>query len=200
MPLVDQEEVLTTEAYLEWEKVQEIRHEYVDGHVFAMSGASLTHATVSLNAASLLRDHLRGGPCRIFTADVKAKVAAEGPFFYPDVIATCDERDRPNEYFVAHPVLIVEVLSPTTAAFDRGQKFRWYRRIETLREYVLVDTEQRSVECFRRNAQGQWVLYPFGPEGNIELESLGFRCSIDALYEDTSVPPAAQLTAGTTRL
>ena len=152
--LAEKTEVFTPEAYLEWEKLQNIRHEYVDGHVFAMSGASLTHATVAGNVFVLLRNHLRGGPCRVFTVDVKAKVSAEGPFFYPDVIVTCDERDRPSEYFVAHPALIVEVLSPTTAAFDRGQKFGWYRRIESLREYVLVGTAERGVECFRKDASG----------------------------------------------
>ncbi|MBI5442639.1 MAG: Uma2 family endonuclease [Deltaproteobacteria bacterium] len=192
MPLAEQPGALTPEAYLEWEKLQEGRHEYVDGQVFAMSGASLIHATVSLNIASLLRNHLRGGPCRAFTADIKARVAAEGPFFYPDVVVTCDERDRANAYYVAHPTLIVEVLSPTTAAYDRGQKFASYRRIETLREYVLVDTELRSVECFRKDASGHWVLYPFGPDGEVELESLGLRCLIDAVYEDTEVPARAE--------
>ena len=186
MPVAAESAVLSPGEYLDWEQAQDVKHEYVDGQVFAMAGASDAHGTVAGNFFALLRSHVRGGPCRAFVADMKVRVAPEGPFFYPDVVVTCDERDRGSEYFKEHPIAVIEVLSDATAAFDRGRKFEAYRRIDTLREYVLVDPERRRVECFRRDEQGRWVLYPFGPEGEVELESLAFRCTFDALYEDVA--------------
>jgi Uma2 family endonuclease len=105
-------------------------------------------------------------------------------FYYPDVMVTCDERDRTPDDFKRYPCLIVEVLSPTTAAFDRGEKFADYRTLETLREYVLINQERVSVECFRRNAEGRWVLYPYGEGEEVHLARVDFRCAIATLYED----------------
>ena len=178
---------LTPEQYLEWEKHQELKHEYIHGQVFAMAGASNAHVAIALNLASALRNDLRGGACRVFISDMKVQVQDNGPFYYPDILVTCDLGDRSADYVMRYPRLIVEVLSPSTEAFDRGHKFTDYRKLETLQEYVLIDTQRVSVECFRRNAEGRWVLYPYAEAEEVQLASLDFRCPISTLYEEVEL-------------
>lgn len=171
--------------YLAWEQAQPCRNEYVDGEVFAMSGASDAHGTAALNLAALLRSALRGKPCKPFISDMKVHVEAANSFFYPDILVTCDPRDRVPEasHVKHHPVLIVEVLSPTTEAYDRGNKFAAYRGLASLQEYVLVSTEQRRIEVFRRDDTGHWVLYPFALDEELELASVDFRCPVADVFE-----------------
>lgn len=188
MPLAKAADSMTPDEYLDWEEGQPEKSEYVDGQVYAMSGGTDAHVTITGNLFAMLRNHMRGGPCRAFVANMKVRVSPQGPFFYPDVVVTCDDRDRTHELFKEHPLLVVEVLSPSTAAFDRGRKFAWYRQIEELREYVLVDAEARSVECFRKNGEGRWVLYPYGPEDAVELASVAFSFAMAAVYEDVALP------------
>lgn len=173
--------------YLEWEKENEVKHEYLDGEVFAMAGASDAHVTITLNLASILRNHVRGSPCRTYMADMKVRVETANAFYYPDVMVTCDPRDTAEEYFKAHPSLIVEVLSASTAAFDRGRKFAAYRTLESLREYMLVDTDAVNVEIFRRDASGHWVLYTYAEGEEIELQSVGLTMPVEAVYEDVAI-------------
>ncbi len=129
--------------YLAWEAEQSCRHEYIDGEVLAMSGASDAHGTAALNLAAMLRSALRGIPCKPFIADMKVHVAAANSFYYPDILVTCDPRDRSPEasHVKQHPSLVVEILSLSTEAYDRGNKFAAYRQIEALQEYVLVSLE-----------------------------------------------------------
>lgn len=183
MPLVQTAPVFSPLDYLEWEKTGELKHEYLDGEVFAMAGASDAHVTAALNIAAILRNHVRGGPCRTYVADMKVRVEAVNAFFYPDVMVSRDARDS-GEYFKNHPILIVEVLSPSTAAFDRGRKFAAYRTLESLNEYLLVDTDAVSVELFRRDSEGRWVLYPYDAEGVVALDSVGLNIPVAAVYED----------------
>lgn len=175
---------VSPEDYLEGEKISPIKHEYVRGEIYAMAGASDAHVTISLNLATLLRNHVRGTGCRAYMADMKARIEQANIFYYPDVMVTCDERDRTPDDFKRYPCLIVEVLSPTTQAFDRGDKFADYRTIETLQEYVLINQERVNVECFVRNSEGRWVLYPYSAGEEIQLMSVNFTCAIAALYED----------------
>ena len=176
---------ISPENYLAGEKVSPIKHEYRQGEIYAMAGASKAHVIITLNVASLLRNHLRGSGCMPYMADMKVRNEAANFYYYPDVAVTCDERDRNSaEDFIRYPRLIVEVLSPTTAAFDRGEKFADYRTSESLQEYVLINQERVSVECFRRNAEGLWVLYPYSEGQEVELASVNFSCAIAALYED----------------
>ena len=174
------------EAYLEWERGNESRHEYLDGEVFAMVGARDAHVTVSLNLAMLLRNHLRGGPCRVYMADMKLRVEAADAFFYPDVMVTCNPGDRSagRDYFKQAPTLVAEVLSESTAGYDRGRKFAAYRRVAELREYLIVDPDEFSVELYRRGEDGHWVLFPTVAGEVVELASLDLRFPIEALYED----------------
>ncbi|MFE1746209.1 Uma2 family endonuclease [Coleofasciculus sp. H7-2] len=175
---------VSPEDYLEGEKISPIKHEYRQGEIYAMAGASDAHITIAGNLFALLRNHVRGSGYRVYMAEMKARIEQANIFYYPDVMVTCDERDRTPDDFKRYPCLIVEVLSPTTAAFDRGEKFADYRTLETLREYVLINQERVSLECFRRNAEGRWVLYPYGEGEEVHLASVDFRCAIAALYED----------------
>lgn len=173
----------TPQEYFEWEAQQELRYEYCDGEVFAMTGGSLPHADIALNIASFLRLQLQGR-CKVRNADAKVGITDEGPFLYPDVSVTCDERDRAAQKFSRFPCLIIEVLSPSTEAWDRGGKFALYRRLDTLKEYVLVGSQAKMVEVFRRDNQGTWRFIPYRENDDIELISLSLTVSIDAIYED----------------
>lgn len=181
---------LTADDYLAGEVLSPIRHEYVAGEVFAMAGATEEHATIAGNLFALLHAQVRGGPCRVYIADMKLRVEAADAFFYPDVFVTCDARDTSESLAKRHPSLICEVLSESTEAYDRGGKFAAYRTLETLSEYLLIDSRSRSVEVFRRQPDG-WLLAPVAPDGQLELMSLGFRCTVDALYEDVVFPTPA---------
>lgn len=108
----------------------------------------------------------------------------DGPYVYPDVSVSCDERGRTAQKFSCYPCLIVEVVSPGTEAYDRGGKFALYRRLDSLKEYVLVGSEAKTVEVFRRNSDGSWAFMPYGVGATIELTSLGTRVSVEAIYED----------------
>ena len=178
---------ITADDYLAGEIHSPIRHEYVAGEVFAMAGATEEHATIAGNLFALLRNQVRGGPCRVYIADMKLRVEAADAFFYPDVFVTCDARDTSEPLAKRHPTLICEVLSESTEAYDRGGKFAAYRTLESLSEYLLIDSRRRAVEVFRRQPGG-WLLAPVAPDGWLELHSLGFRCAVDALYEDVVFP------------
>jgi len=177
----------TPQAYFEWEAQQELRYEYFDGEVFAMTGGSLPHGRIGLNVSSLLKSHVRGKGCIALNSDCKVGISEKGPFTYPDASVSCDERDRTVEDFIRFPCLIVEVLSPGTEAYDRGGKFALYRRLESLQEYVLVGSETMTVEVFRRDQQGVWMFLPYGEGDEIELTSVGLRIAIAAIYEDVTL-------------
>ena len=171
--------------YLAWEAEQAVKHEFVRGEVFAMAGARQAHVTVSLNLASAFKNHLRGTPCRAYMADMKLRVEAADAGFYPDVVVTCDRRDQGGELlFISHPALVVEVLSDSTAAYDRGGKFADYRKLPSLNEYAVVDIAERRVECFRRNAENHWVLYDFAAAEACEFASIGLSLPLAAVFED----------------
>jgi Uma2 family endonuclease len=178
------------QEYLEWEDRQELRYEYFDGEVFAMTGGSLAHADIALNFASILREHLRGR-CKVRNSDAKIGITEDGPFTYPDVSVSCDERDRTATKFSMHPCLVIEILSPRTEAYDRGGKFQLYRRLESLREYVLVGSESMTVEVFQLNALGVWEFFPYGPGDEVLLNSIDLSVAIDRIYEDVLLVAAA---------
>ncbi len=185
MALPQQKVVFDAAAYLAWEAEQTERNEYVAGEVFAMVGVRQAHNVASGNLYTLLRQALKGSPCRVFIESVKTRVEAADCFFYPDVVVSCDARDRATPDFLSHPVLVVEVLSDSTAAFDRGNKFAAYRKLVSLQEYVLVDVLARRVEVFRRNAEQHWVLYEFNEGETVEFASLDLRLPMALVLEDT---------------
>lgn len=181
---------LSVEDYLQLESRSPTKHEYMNGDVYGMAGASDAHVTIAGNLFALLRSHLRGRGCRVFIADMKARIEARNCFYYPDVMVTCDPRDQETPNYKRFPKLIVEVLSDSTEAFDRGDKFETYQALDSLEEYVLINTRHRRVECFRRNAEGLWILQYYTPETNrFELQSVDFSDSLMVLYEDVVLEP-----------
>ncbi|AHE97558.1 Uma2 family endonuclease [Thioalkalivibrio paradoxus] len=183
------------EAFLAWEGEQQEKHEYFRGEVFAMVGASDRHVTIALNVASALRAHLRGGPCRSFISDMKLRVEAADAFFYPDVMVTCDETDRSRDLYKTAPVLVVEVLSPGTEAFDRGAKFAAYRLLPSLREYLLIDPATGALDLYRRDPENHWVLHPHGPHEAVELQSVGLNLTGARIFEDAPWGPSSNESA-----
>lgn len=187
---------ISPEEYLAAETTSPIKHEYRDGEVYAMAGGTDAHNQIAGNLYALLRAHLRGTGCRTYFADVKAHIEVLNRFYYPDVMVTCDDRDLSSSTFKHYPCLIVEVLSDSTEAFDRGDKFTDYRHLESLQEYVLVSQTRPQVEVFRRNAEGLWVLHPFSEGDRISLTSVGWEgamapsqsLTIADLYEEVSFP------------
>jgi Uma2 family endonuclease len=173
---------LTVAEYLEGELHSPVKHEYVAGQVFTMAGTSLGHNTLATNIHGLLREALRGGPCRAFVADIKVHVERANAFYYPDVVVTCDPVN-PKDHVIARPVLIVEVLSPSTEKIDQREKLLAYRKVDSLREYVLVDQDTREVTVYRLGEQGQWWQDVYGAEGSVHLASIGADVPIPAIYE-----------------
>ena len=175
---------LDPDAYLEWEKTQAEKHEYLDGQVFATVGACDAHVTTAGNIFALLRECLRGGPYRVYISDMKLRVEAANAFFYPDVFVTCDPRDRTEDTYKRFPLLVVEVLSESTAGYDRGRKFAVYRQVESLQEYAIIDPDTFTVDCFRRDKSGHWVLYAFAGEDTVEFRSVDFKTPLSSVFED----------------
>jgi Uma2 family endonuclease len=182
------------EEYLALEEKSAAKHEYLDGAIYAwqgygpqaMAGGSKEHNQICGNLYVALRAVLRGSPCRAYMTDVRLHVEAANAFFYPDLAVTCAEADRSNvgadRLQIREPVLIVEVLSDSTETFDRGEKFDACRRIASLREYVLVPQRGRPTEIFRRGPTG-WDRQ-FISSGELDLQSVGARISLEAIYED----------------
>lgn len=187
---------LTPDDYLRLEEQHATKHEYINGEVYAMAGASDAHVTIAGNLFALLRNHVRGTGCRVYIADMKARLEACNCFYYPDLLVTCDARDRETDTYKRFPCLIVEVLSDSTEAFDRGDKFVDYQTLDSLQEYVLINTRHQRVECFRRNEAGLWVLQFYTSEqATFQLISLQFTGNLLELYEDVTLeespPPPA---------
>ncbi|WP_218082909.1 Uma2 family endonuclease [Anthocerotibacter panamensis] len=173
---------MTVAEYLNGEQDSPVRHEYLKGQVFAMAGGSREHNQISLNLATRIRTHIRGGPCRAYVADMKLKVAAD-IFYYPDVLVTCDPEDRAR-FFNVNPCLIVEVVSPGTEAVDRREKLLAYQKLPSLREYVLVAQDAVTIEVYRRDEQGQWWLVRLGEKDTLHLETVELTMTMSEVYED----------------
>jgi Uma2 family endonuclease len=180
----------------EWRELErtshDAKHEYIDGQVYAMSGGSLAHGSVGSNTVRTFQDALRaaGKPCYTYNSDVAVRLSPRR-YTYPDASVTCDERDRPapDKTEIQAPRVIVEVLSDTTEAYDRGRKFGYYRGCPTVEEYVLVASKYQAVEVYRRTSQS-WTYDAYGPSDEIELSSLAINVSVAALYRDAGVPVA----------
>jgi Uma2 family endonuclease len=184
---------LTPEEYLELEEKGNVKHEYINGEIYTMAGASDSHVTIALNIASELRNHLRGKGCRVFISDMKVRINQRNCYYYPDILVTCESKDQETPNYKQYPQVIIEVLSPSTEAFDRGDKFADYQTLETLEEYILINSKKPRVECFRRGENNSWILTIYTPENNhqFEIKTLDFQGDLNLIYEDiTFVSPA----------
>ena len=174
--------------FFAWEAEQPMKHDYVAGEVFAQAGARQDHVVVALNIATSLRQKLRGTHCRAYISDMQLEVAQADAVFYPDVIVSCHPEDLAAERVLHHPRVIVEVLSDSTVAYDRGGKFAAYRMLESLQEYVLIDPEQRSLEIFRRLPSNDWLLATGDSARALVLATLDMEIGFDEVFEDVAVP------------
>jgi Uma2 family endonuclease len=173
---------LTLEAYLAWENEQPEKHEFYRGEVFAMVGARRSHGCVVGNLMRHLGNQLAGTPCRPFCEGMKVQIDQD-TVLYPDVFVTCDKADLATEMIFRAPTLVVEVLSPTTQAYDRSQKFALYRRIPALKEYILVDPETLRIEAFRRGADNLWVLHDMSDSDAMEAACVGCRVKMLDVFD-----------------
>ncbi|HRD97746.1 MAG TPA: Uma2 family endonuclease [Rubrivivax sp.] len=182
---------MSADEFLAWDAGQTVKHEFVDHEVIAMAGAGEAHVTTAGNVFIALRAHLKGTPCRTFMADMKLQVVAAEAFFYPDVMVTCSAADTTDALVKREPTLLVEVLSTSTAAYDRGARFAAYRRLPSLREYLVVDTDSRACDLYRLGADGLWVLHPFDPGQTLELASVGLVLPAEELWAEVPAPAPA---------
>ncbi len=164
---------LTYEEYLALEASTGVRHQYVDGVAYAMVGSDPEHAQVSANVITALGNLLRGGSCRVYSSDLKLRIPATGNGYYADAAVVCGRPSRhPGDAIaVTNPTLLVEVLSPSTETFDRGDKFSDYQELPSLRHYLLVATGTRRVEHYRRNDDGTWIYSALGRGAQVRLTS-----------------------------
>jgi Uma2 family endonuclease len=174
----------TPEEYFTWEEQQLERHEYIDGEVYAMSGGTINHGDIAGNFLSLLKIHMRGRGCKTLNSDCRVSIMGSTKYVYPDLSVTCDERDKTTRQYITYPCLIVEVLSPTTEAYDRGNKFKMYRQNPSLQEYVLVSAEEIEIELFRRSDGVNWQIINYQAGDIVELKSVNLSMPIEQIYED----------------
>lgn len=177
---------MTYAEYLALEARAETRHEFLRGEVWAMAGGSPRHAVLCANVARLLGNALKGRPCSVFTADLRVRVDATDRTTYPDVTVVCGKRTTSavDAQAVTNPAVVVEVLSESTEASDRGEKFAHLQRLESLREFVLVSQVERRVEVFSRSEGNVWTYAAYGPGGSARLPSVEVQLELDALYDD----------------
>lgn len=174
------------EEYVRLEAMSNVRHEYLDGDIFAMAGGTPDHGRICANLIALLSNCLEGRPCSVFTSDVRVRVRATGLDTYPDATVVCGraETDEVDTHALVNPLLLVEVASPTTEAYDRGGKLEHYKRIPSLREVVLVAHGERRVDVWRRQDDGAWAVESFASAGSVRLASLACELPLEAIYRN----------------
>jgi Uma2 family endonuclease len=187
---------LTEEAYLQYERTSTLKHEYYNGHIYAMAGASEDHNLIAMNIAAILRARVRGSSCRAYPSDMRVKVLHTGLNTYPDFTVVCgppqfvnpEKRDT-----LTNPTVIIEILSPSTESYDRGEKFQHYRTIDTLQEYILVAQNKYRIERFVRHDTNEWVLSDIaGIDSSLPLSTLQTQIPLAEIYEQ--VPTRTDIT------
>ena len=180
----------TTDEYFTLEEASESRHEFFEGEVFAMAGASIAHNTIALNISMALRQGLRGKKCRVQMEAVRLAVEQNRHYAYPDVMVSCDPADQRESQQLYHPVLIVEVLSPSTEAYDRGLKFNQYKKLPSLRHYLLVSQATWLVEWYQLTEHGVWAHTALAEaEDALAIPELGLTMTLPEVYEEAGVAP-----------
>ncbi len=179
----------TYAEYVAFTETAELKHEYIDGEIVAMSGGTIVHGRLIGQLTGLVRDALKGRPCIVLPAEVRVRIRAADRATYPDLFVVCDgvEQDPDDEHSVVNPTVIVEVLSSSTADSDRGDKFAAYRRLRSLREYVLVSQRERRIDVYRRDMR-RWHLDEYGAGDTLKLESISVELAVDEVYADALGP------------
>lgn len=176
--------------YLAYEAQSPVRHEYIAGEIFAMTGASIRHNVIAGNLFAELRTHLKGTSCRALIEGVKLRLRKEQSYFYPDVMVTCEDRLQEldsQQQIVEAPLVVIEILSPTTEATDRREKLRAYRTLPSLKEYLLVSQEQAQVEIYRRRGDIGWDIITYEPGDTVEIASLEIKLGMAEIYFESGI-------------
>ena len=181
---------ISLEKYHEIERTSEVKLEYSDGRVYAMSGGTSQHSQIAGNMYIALATHLRGKVCRAFNSDIKVlPLGDENPSYFPDVTVTCKPEDYSyDSTAIRSPRLIIEVLSPSTVSRDRGEKLRVYKACPSMDEYVMISTRCQEVEVYRRESANEWKDVLYNADQHVTLVSIGLTMSAAEIYAQTDVP------------
>jgi Uma2 family endonuclease len=183
----------TPEEYFVWEEQQLHRHELIDGEVYAMTGGTVNHSRIGLKFGALLDNHLSGSKCQTLNSDCRVNIVQSNNYTYPDVSVTCDDRDKTTTKYITYPCLIIEVLSFSTEAYDRGGKFRMYRQNPILQDYVLVSSEKIEIDLYCKTESGSWEIINYQAGDTIKLKSVNLTFPIERIYEGIEFLPEAEM-------
>jgi Uma2 family endonuclease len=180
---------LTPEEYFIWEEKQLEKHEYLDGELYAMSGGSVNHGRIAIKFITMFDTHLENSGCIIGNSDIKINILKTNNYTYPDVSVTCDDRDKNTPNYFTYPCLIIEVLSASTEAYDRGGKFRMYRNNPVLKDYLLVSSTSIEMDLYHQKNNGEWVIINYKEGDAIKLKSINFSFAIEQVYRGLILAP-----------
>lgn len=180
---------LTPEEYFTWEEQQLEKHEYINGEVYAMTGGSVNHSRIAIRFTTMFDTHLEASRCITGNSDLRVNIFGSNNYTYPDASVTCDERDKTTTQYITYPCLIVEVLSKTTEAYDRGGKFRMYRQNPALIDYLLVSSTSIEIDLYHKNDAGDWLIINYKPGDTIELKSINLNFPIEQVYRGLTLEP-----------
>ena len=173
---------LSPTEYFAWEEQQLEKYEYINGEVYAMSGGSKNHSLISVRFITLFSNHLETSNCEIGNSDLRVNITGTNNYTYPDVSVTCDNRDKTTTQYITYPCLIVEVLSASTEAYDRGGKFRMYRNNPILQDYLLVSSTSIEIDLYHHKENGEWIIINYKEGDTIELKSINLSFAIEQVY------------------
>lgn len=187
MTALPKKQFISEEDYLTMEAVSPVKHEYFDGEIFQMAGASEQHNTITINIAGELHQQLKKRQCKVYQTDMRLYIESEGIYVYPDVMVVCGKpeiKKYKNLDNILNPILIVEVLSDSTADYDKGAKFEQYRTIESFKEYLLVSQDRKQLTRYTKQSDGSWILTDFiGDKTRIELSSIECTLAVEDIYD-----------------
>jgi Uma2 family endonuclease len=180
---------LTPEEYFTWEEQQLEKHELIDGQVYAMTGGSVNHSRIAIRFATMVDTHLDASSCITGNSDLRVNIVGTNNYTYPDISVTWDDRDQTTTQYITYPCLIIEVLSKTTEAYDRGGKFRMYQNNPVLKDYLLVSSTAMEIDLYHKNDAGQWMIINYGEGDTIELKSINLSFPIEQIYRGLNLEP-----------
>ncbi len=183
---------LTHEEYFAWEEQQLEKHEYINGKVYAMGGGSVNHGRIAIRFTAMFDVHLANSGCITGNSDIKVNIVETNNYTYPDASVTCDERDKNTPNYFTYPCLIVEVLSSSTEAYDRGGKFRMYRNNPALQDYLLVSSTSIEMDLYHKNEAGDWLIITYKKGDTIELKSINLNFPIEQVYRGLTLEPGKE--------
>ena len=180
---------LTPEEYFAWEEKQLEKYEYIDGQIYAMGGGTVNHGRIAIRLTAMFAAHLDNSSCIIGSSDIKVNVFETNHYTCPDASVTCDDRDKTTTQYITYPCLIVEVLSDSTEAYDRGGKFRLYRHNPVLQDYLLVSSTRIEMDLYHKNDAGEWIILNYQERDTIELKSINLSFAIEQVYRGLVLTP-----------